>query len=566
METGTPMGRWMVFAKALARVPARFPLPLLAAAVATWAAIKMTHGSVAERDGMLRIVLAAIFGFPALVSATLAGELRPSWRWMWALAGLAAVTGVWATSEGLTASSAMGVRQFLLIIAATALASSVAGLGNDRSGNWWRMNVGTLNAAILAGIFSGIVLIGLQLALLSANELFGLGLDRQYADVFWICSMFIGPGVFLGLLPAVRAEADTSGPGFTVWRGLSKYALVPLGLLYTGILMAYGVKILLAGGLPDGMVALPVLVLGAFGTAATLLLHPWRAAEVWARWFSRIYPVAYLVLSPMLFLSFAVRIGDYGVTAQRYLGLAAGVWFALAALVFLLRPGRLLCAVPLSLCLITLVAAVGPFSAARVSLASQSARLAALLKPGVMTDADTETEAASIVRYLANQYGASAVERFTGPLGLDPKASGWQVQEAALKVLGLSEGGSSRAGAEVYDGRGAGAWEIAGYRNLFLPRPPEAWPVRLGADADGRLLFVTLKDGDLVATAADETVVVFPLRELTKAEVEKAGKAPAFEWNHDGRQWKVLVLRAEWVIDSDGTRQVTDGSVMVLER
>ncbi len=58
------------------------------------------------------------------------------------------------------------------------------------------------------------------------------------------------------------------------------YLLVPLLLIYTAILYAYGAKIAIDGVLPKGQIAMMVLGYGGIGFAAMYLLYPARNVGV----------------------------------------------------------------------------------------------------------------------------------------------------------------------------------------------------------------------------------------------------------------------------------------------
>jgi hypothetical protein len=74
------------------------------------------------------------------------------------------------------------------------------------------------------------------------------------------------------------------------------------------------------------------------------------------------------------------RVSEYGLTEKRYLLLALGLWIAGIALYFLVSRRRDIRVIPFSLCVVTLLASVGPWSAGDVSRADQVARLRGILQ------------------------------------------------------------------------------------------------------------------------------------------------------------------------------------------
>jgi hypothetical protein len=134
----------------------RFPLVILAGIFGVAAIITCNHTD-SETLGKLglRIAWAVAVAFPLLVAAAYAGELFPRSRWIFQ--------------------------------SAAATASAVPGLVKNPKSNWWRTNIGALNALILAQILSLVVLIGLMLALESLRSLFHLELSRVHEDIMAVC-------------------------------------------------------------------------------------------------------------------------------------------------------------------------------------------------------------------------------------------------------------------------------------------------------------------------------------------------------------------------------------------
>lgn len=182
--------------------------------------------------------------------------------------------------------------------------------------------------------------------------------------------------------------------------------------------------------------ALPVLSLGCYGLAAQLILEPWRENKPWAKAFSRIFPVVFSLFSILLFVALEQRIRDYGFTFERYAALAITLWIVACCVVFLLRRRVFSAFVPGLLAVMALVAVFGPLSSREVCLRSQSAILESLLASRTQENAG---RIASSLEYIARNYDQATVERFTGPLEVDKKASEYELIRAACKKLNLPE-------------------------------------------------------------------------------------------------------------------------------
>ncbi len=323
--------------------------------------------------------------------------------------------------------------------------------------------------------------VGLELALLSTMELFELKLDHAFPNLFLVMAGCFHPAFFLAGVPRDFAalEADTSYP-----RGLkafTQFALAPLVAVYTAILYLYALKILLARSWPHGWVALPVLLLATIGIFAALLLHPLRTAagEKWAPWFGRNFPRALAPLSILLLLSVRLRIVDYGITEQRYLGLVAGFWILAWSLVFIVRQNAGIRWIPLSLGVIACLTAFGPWSAGAISKASQLHRLTAALQAHGLWKSDHAEAARTFVdlpekereqlqsslRYLITVHGAPTVAPFFATLLDVTKLEKYNAADAILQALNVRA--KKSLGSVTLHRKQSDALALAGYRQLW---------------------------------------------------------------------------------------------------
>ena len=543
--------------RALADGLRRFPLVILAGFLGTAAMIFLNHSESGPAETFAsRIGYAVVFAFPLLVAAVYAGELFSRQRWIFQAAALLAIWAHWQfldpKKDGLT---------FLLVwIAAAGIASAVPGLVANPKSNWWRVNIGGLNALVLSFILTVIVFTGLSLAVQSIKSLFELEIPGLHQDVMAVCGFLVAPLAVVMLLPPARAELDGKQPGFAVWGRLCQWALVPIGFLFTAILAAYAVRILVERQLPDGMVALPVLTLGCYGLAALWLLEPWRGEARWAKAFARVFPVAFPLFSILLFLALAQRIEEYGFTFARYAALALAVWIVLCCLVSLLRRSASPAFAPALLAVFALVAAFGPLSSQEVCLRSQTRHLEKLLAD---RSPENDTRISSSLRYLANNYDLAVVERFTGPLDLEKDPSKWDITEAARKKLGLPKINYDGSIQVAFDWPEERPLSIEGYRLIHGIRCSS---VPLGETASGEKLEIWRKKGELAAFAGTKKLHAFDLSTIDPETAEKSDAPPGFPWSFEGREFLVVILEAEWNKTSESQRELTSADVVVFEK
>ncbi len=274
------------------------------------------------------------------------------------------------------------IRWLLLLAALHFFVAVSAYFWRPENSGFWQFNRKLFLRFCLATLYTGVLVAGLESALLSADKLFQLKIEKAYGDLFFVMVGVFHPAFFLAGVPTdfSALNSDTQYPKGL--KAFTQFALAPLVAVYTAILYAYAIKIVLARSWPHGWVALPVLLLSGIGIFAFLLLSPLRtrSEEKWAVWFTKNFPRALAPLSILLLLSVHLRVREYGVTEQRYLGIVAAVWTLAWALVFIMRRNAGIRWVPLSLALICLFAAFGPWSAGAVSKASQLGRVRRVLQ------------------------------------------------------------------------------------------------------------------------------------------------------------------------------------------
>ncbi|MDA0346584.1 MAG: DUF4153 domain-containing protein [Verrucomicrobia bacterium] len=290
----------------------------------------------------------------------------------------------------------------------------------------WEYNKLLFSRFLLTGFFSGILFVGIALALASIDQLFGVDIDEEnYPRVCFFCAFVLNPCLFLGGFPAQDEILDFQ-LDFPIWiLFLSKFILLPLVILYFCILYAYTGKIVLNWTWPDGMVGLPVFILSAVGGLTGLLVWPLSrnpSTATWAKRFWRLFFPLFVPLSILLLLSLQRRISDYGFTEIRFLGVLLSIWVLGISAYFSVKPASSFKVIPWSLLGLFFVTAVGPISPASIARKSQWNRLTAflnekeLIKDGTLVSHPQEVDAAeykdilSMVEYLRKGYGPGDFE------------------------------------------------------------------------------------------------------------------------------------------------------------
>ena len=124
-------------------------------------------------------------------------------------------------------------------------------------------------------------------------------------------------------------------------------------------------------------------------------MHPLRerADSRWVNGYGRWWFVALLPSLGMLLVAIAKRVGQYGITEQRYFLLVLALWLTGLAIFYGVTASRNIKLIPMTLCAVALLTSMGPWSAYAISRKSQVGRFDHLLERNGMGRAGAPTPA-----------------------------------------------------------------------------------------------------------------------------------------------------------------------------
>jgi hypothetical protein len=256
------------------------------------------------------------------------------------------------------------------------LASFLPFLVGMRKDLFWNFNQWMFSRFALSSIFTGIIAIGLGLAI-GAIQLLFVELSEEF--VFEL--ILTVSGLFHVLFFFAGTPSELNKGNWIVdppksFRVLIQYILVPLVVLYLSILYIYLAKILFAFDLPKGNVSVWILVFCTLGILTILLAEPFRNVEL--NWVGKLTKIFYWLMLPllvMLWIAICTRVLAYGLTESRALVLYLAIWLTFISLYNGFYKKKSLLAFPISLFIITfLYQWGGPLSAHSISFKSQSKR------------------------------------------------------------------------------------------------------------------------------------------------------------------------------------------------
>ena len=450
----------------------RFPGAMLCAFTGTALVIFLMENHVGDLDKLLgRFILTSLLGLPFLTSVVAFGESR---AWSGKQLILAQLVGMvflalcwyWLDTD-MENFDYLILPGFFSLLLFMHLAVAVAPYLNQKSiRHFWDYNRQLFANMVTGAVFTLILFVGLSLALLAIDQLFGIQIrDEWYGRLFAFLAGIFNTAYFLFQFPSVAIAAKDDEIAYTwVFRNLCKFILIPIVLFYFLILYAFGIKIGLEWELPQGWISSLVLGFSVAGIFTYLLNFylPEEDQSLLVSGFKRWFWWVVLPLTGLLFLAIGRRISDYGITEERYVVATLGVWLLLNCLYFLFSKTDNIKFIPISLAVFALLGSFGPFSAISVAKRSQTGILTEILernerfeagtmKPGNKPLTDQEYEQAySATMFLSQRNGLTSLL----PIAVDSLAKDpgmlliWlnieqSVEESSVRTLNLTSDGNA---------------------------------------------------------------------------------------------------------------------------
>ena len=505
----------------------RFPFVLFAAALAATLATE----DIGPEALQLRLLAAAALAIPLCASLAISAE-GAAWKPASGLAfqalGLAVCGAFFAAWPDW--SEVLRATRFWELMTAFALAITVARfLRSDRPIAFWQFNAALLVRALSAAIATGVLFVGLALALLALDKLFGVPVAPDgYARLWFTLAFVFGMWFFLGGVPRDLDALERHPKYPAAVKVLAQNILMPLVTLYLVILTLYFAKVVATWTWPTGWIGWLASSVSVAGVFTIVLLQPIadKPDQKWVGVFTRSFWVGILPAVLMLWLALYQRIRQYGLTEPRYLLLVLSVWLGAAALFFGITQSRRIRLIPISLALLALLDFAGPWTSHDVARRSQLSRLEMLLhRNGLLDNAGQRRsparpvagadagEISAIVRYLVTVHGADAVRGLLG----DSTARRLRLEGAAAR-----HGGEPRVRAIVGAFGVVYALDAArggdGRRYSFSARTARAAPTA-GYQFLAPVRFVK----DTAEAQADTTLAAVVIRNTSVVRIQRGG-------------------------------------------
>lgn len=419
----------------------RFPLTLICAALLAYLLVDIIG---AERSSIEftkhRLSLAASLGLLLFTAIYLWSEKRQFAKYLrllyQAISIVLLAAYYFSLPENPFGIESHPARFTLITIGLLSLISFLPFLGRGQINQFWKYNIVLLHRFLLAGLYSAIMYIGLMVALLAADYLFGFEVkDVRYFQLWIVMAVLFNTWGFLAGVPKNLSELSGGTDYPKILKVFTQYLLLPLVGLYFVILFSYEFKIIFSWNWPKGWVSQMVLWYSIVGIFSILLLHPLRENKDnrWIQVFMKWFFITLIPLVTMLFLAIMRRISDYGITVNRYFVFMMAVGLSLVVLYFLFSKIKDIRLIPVIICCGAFFSSFGPWGAISVSEANQKGRLEKLLVANAILADGKLQKAPADVTFEDRKDISSIVLYLTGWHGLDT-FSGW-LSDSTLQAI-----------------------------------------------------------------------------------------------------------------------------------
>jgi hypothetical protein len=407
----------------------RFPFALISSILGVVIAIYMAEHKAHFEEHLFQMVLVCAFGIPLFFSTVLFCERsRAKQSTLFLLQIIGAVLLIayyFSLPEKFEMKSIVRFCLFSLGLHLFAAFSSF--IRGGKTNGFWQFNKTLFLRFLTAALYSGVLYVGLSIAILAIDQLFRMKIDGiRYFELWVLLAGVFNTWYFLANIPQNFDELDESDDYPKGLKIFTQFVLLPLVSIYLLILYAYIGRILIQWSWPVGWVSYLVIGFSTLGVFSLLLIFPVQEKEEnrWIKIFSRSFFFALFPLVLMLFLAIWRRVSEYGITENRYFIIVLALWLFCIALYFSLKKFRNIILIPVSLCILAFMTSFGPWGAFSVSRKSQVHQLEILLEKynmlqnGKAIKASTDLpfvqqkQISSVLSYLVEVHGVKSIQPF----------------------------------------------------------------------------------------------------------------------------------------------------------
>jgi len=433
-------------AQGLLKAVSRFPLTVICLIVATslvWYMISLhKNPDIFIEKLLFTCLLGAFLGVAAQFSCERFERLAKLRLWVYVTAAL--LVGAYYLSLGSSQSIEFDVqiRTFVAVFAMFSLALFIPSYKNGF--DFDSLALIHFKAAFTSGLYSAVLSAGCASIIATIDILLFNINEDAYAytmSTIWILFAVL---YYLSLLPRFNSQAqadreyaqnESNYP--RLLEILVSYIAIPLVAVYTMVLVAYFIKILVTLNWPAGQLGPMVLAYSAAGLIIYILAG--RLENRATLLYRLVFPKILIPIVIMQLVSVAIRLNAFGVTESRYYVALFGLFSIVCAVLLSLKPMARNSLIVVLAAFFAILSIIPPIDAFTVSRVSQTTRLEKMLQAeGILVDGkikpradvpmELRIEATSILNYLQNR------EYITG---IDWLPADFNIHEDMQKTLGF---------------------------------------------------------------------------------------------------------------------------------
>jgi hypothetical protein len=302
------------------RVAYRFPMVLVSGVVAATVGSIIIHSSDSVSEPLLAAWVSAALGLALFTALAVFSERVGSRRLGVVLAVVGALALVAFGFAWYHWSDPIRFRRYAQVsIGLHLMVAFLPYLRFGESNGFWQYNRSLFLRFLTAALYSSVLYVGLAVALLAIDKLFHVKISGTVYGRLWLWIAFVfNTWFFLGGVPEDLPALEHRREYPRALKVFSQFILIPLVVIYLGILTAYLVRILITGQWPSGWIGYLVSSVAAVGILSLLLVHPIREAPEnrWVGTYTRWFYVAMLPAIGMLLVAIWKRVSQYGGTER----------------------------------------------------------------------------------------------------------------------------------------------------------------------------------------------------------------------------------------------------------
>ena len=399
----------------------RFPLTILCSLLSAVVAIYLVEYGKSDNKMLpyINVMLCASIGIPLFFCTTIISNKKGFSKKNSGIINLIAASilvGIFFTLPDASSThntSLPYIKYAIYNITCHLLVSFVPFAFSRQLNAFWHYNKILFIRFLASILYSAFIFIGLAIALTSLKLLFDIDIHSELYFEIWIVLISIFNTWFF--VSGIPENFDPLEQIYEYPKGLktfSQFVLLPLLALYLIILYTYGTKILLLWDWPKGIVSYLIICVSVLGILTFLLLHPYgnQDGNSWIKKSSKGYYFMLFPLLIILFIAIFMRVGDYGITINRYVILFLGVWLFIVFLYTALGKTNIKF-IPSSLACLLIIVSFGPWGMFSFSEKSQVNRLKNILETaGILENSKVKNETYWIKDSIPNLYSDNEFE------------------------------------------------------------------------------------------------------------------------------------------------------------